>query len=262
MSLANDTVFVVDELGQADDRELGAMVYMVAGAQGKARMRADASLKASYRWRVLVLSSGEAPIAARIGEGQKVKRAHAGQLVRAIDIPEGRALGMFDEVEPNFDAKAFADEMKVAASTYFGVAGPQFVRELIERGVTGERVRKLVAEFVAAALKGVTRDHGQVVRVAERFGLIAVAAKLATEFGLVSWPEGQVALDALELFKDWLIARGGVAPAEIAQMMREGPRLHRDLWRQPFRQPRPAAKQPHHRVRDSVAKGEHPGRVP
>ena len=219
LQLANDTLFVLDELGQADGRELGAMVYMVAGSQGKARMRADASLKVSYKWRVLVLSSGEAPIAARIGEGQKVKRAHAGQLVRAVDIPEGRALGMFDEVHPDFDAKAFADEMKVAASTYYGVAGPQFVRELIERGVTGEKVRERVAEFVAVALAGVTRDHGQAARVAERFGLIAAAAKLATEFGIVSWPDGQVDKDAHELFQDWLIARGGVAPAEIAQMI-------------------------------------------
>jgi putative DNA primase/helicase len=219
LSLANDTLFVVDELGQADDRELGAMVYMVAGSQGKTRMRADASLKTSYKWRVLVLSSGERPIAARIGEGQKVKRPHAGQLVRAVDIPEGRALGMFDRVSPDFDARAFAIELKRVASKYYGTAGPQFVRELIERSVTGERVRKLVTEFVSVALKGITKDHGQAARVAERFGLIAVAGKLATEFGVVTWPEGQVAKDALELFKDWLAARGGAAPVEIAQMI-------------------------------------------
>ena len=58
--------------------------------------------------------------------------------------------------------------------------------------------------------------------MAQRFGpLIAVAGKLATEFGIVSWPEGQVANDALELFKAWLEARGGAAPAEIGHMIEQ-----------------------------------------
>ena len=120
-----------------------------------------------------------------------------------------------------------------------------------------------MAEFVAVALKDVDKNnHGQVARVAERFGLIAVAGKLATEFGIVSWPDGQVALDALELFKDWFAARGGAAPAEIEQMIALVSRFHREVWRLAFRQSRSAAEQPHHRVRDPVAQGEHPGRVP
>jgi putative DNA primase/helicase len=184
-----DTSLVLDELAQAAGHEIGAVVYMITGSVGKTRMRRDSSIRSPYKWRVLALSSGETSMAARIGEDQKVKRAHAGQLVRALDIPAKRALGMFDQVRPNFDAEAFAKEMQAAASTYYGTAGPQFVRELIERCVTSERLRKLTAEFVAVALKGVNKsNHGQVARMAERFGLIAVAGKLATEFGIVSWP--------------------------------------------------------------------------
>ena len=87
LSLANDTSFIIDEIGQADPRELGALIYMIAGSQGKSRMRADASIKTSYKWRVPVFSTGEHPIAVKLGEENKSKRAHAGQLVRAIDIP-------------------------------------------------------------------------------------------------------------------------------------------------------------------------------
>jgi putative DNA primase/helicase len=212
----SDTVLVLDEIAQAEGRDIGAVVYMIAGAVGKTRMRSDASIKPSYKWRVLALSSGEYSIASKLGEEQKAKRAHAGQLVRAIDIPEGRALGMFDRVSPDLDAEAFARELLTSTATFYGTAGPEFVRQLIERRIASEQVCKLVDEFVATALKGVDKkNHGQVARVARRFGLIATAGHFAIEFGIAPWPKHQVAKDALELFKAWFEARGGAAPAEI-----------------------------------------------
>ena len=42
---ANDTFLPLDEVGQADGRELGQALYMTAGGVGKQRMRRDASLK-------------------------------------------------------------------------------------------------------------------------------------------------------------------------------------------------------------------------
>jgi uncharacterized protein (DUF927 family) len=216
-----DTLLLLDELGQADGREIGAVIYMIAGAIGKARMSRDAGLKVLHKWRTMGLSTGETPIAFRLGEDQKIKRAHAGQLVRAIDVPARREMGVFDRSYVDFDPKAFADEMKLASATYYGTAGPAFVRGLIERHIGGEEVRKLVDAFVADALAGVTDNHGQAVRVAERFGLIAAAGRLAAEFGLVAWSKDQPAKDALALFKAWLAARGGAAPVELRQMIEQ-----------------------------------------
>ena len=221
LASACDTLLPLDEIGQADGREIGQVAYMIAGTLGKTRMRHDASLKPSHRWRALALSSGETPIAVRLGEDQRVKRAHAGQLVRAIDVPSRRELGVFDRPYVDFDPKAFADEMKHATSRCYGIAGPQFVRGLIERRIAGEDVRELVAAFVAGALEGISDFHGQAARVAERFGLIAAAGRLASEFGLVVWPKDQPVKDALELFKVWLAMRGGAQPAEIKQMIEQ-----------------------------------------
>jgi putative DNA primase/helicase len=216
----SDTLLALDDIAQANSHEIGAVVYKIAGTVGKMRMRRDGGIRSPYKWRSLALSTGEDSIASLISEDQKSKRPRARQLVRALDIPAKRALGMFDKAHPGFDADVFAKELAAAASKFYGTAGLAFIRQLIERDVTSERVRKLVGEFVAVALKDVDKNnHGQLARVAERFGLIAVAGKLATEFGIVSWPDGQVALDALELFKDWFAARGGAAPAEIEQMI-------------------------------------------
>jgi putative DNA primase/helicase len=190
LACACDTLLPLDELGQADGREIGQVVYMIAGAVGKTRMRRDATLKPSHMWRVLALSSGETPIAALLGEGQKVKGAHAGQQVRAIDVPSRREMGVFDRPYVDFDPKAFVDQLKRAASNYYGVAGPEFVRGLIERRVAGKDLRKLVDDFILSALNGIVDNQGQAARVAERFGLIAAAGKLAAEFGLAPWPQG------------------------------------------------------------------------
>ena len=58
-----------------------------------------------------------------VGRGPESQRAHAGQLVRAIDVPVRRELGVFDNPYPEFDPKAFADEMKRAAAAHYGARG-------------------------------------------------------------------------------------------------------------------------------------------
>ena len=110
--------------------------FMASSGVGKTRMTRDATLKASHKWRLLILSSGEQPFESKLVEDTRHgKRAFAGQLVRAIDIQANRgAAGVFDHY-PDFDSKAFTDEMKRAASRFHGTAGPEFVRRLIEHGM-------------------------------------------------------------------------------------------------------------------------------
>ena len=103
LSSSNDTLLPLDEIGQVDVRVIGQIVYMVASNVGKQRMRRDATVRSSHQWRTLVLSSGEKPIAILLAEGHS-KRAHAGQLVRAIDVPAKRTKNSaFDRPNPTFE---------------------------------------------------------------------------------------------------------------------------------------------------------------
>jgi uncharacterized protein (DUF927 family) len=216
---ACDTFLPLDEVGQAEGKEIGLALYMATSGVGKARMRRDASLKPSHKWRLLMLSSGELPIEAKLNEDMRRSKAHAGHLVRAIDIAARRALGVFDLSDIELDPKALADNLKRAASKHYGVAGPEFVRQLIEREVTGEDVRRRVAGFVEDALKGVKDYHGQAARAAERFGLIAAAGESAIEFGIAPWVKGRPTEDARDLFQAWLEERGGAMPYETRQIV-------------------------------------------
>jgi uncharacterized protein (DUF927 family) len=219
LAAACDTLLPLDEVGQADGKEIGLALYMATAGVGKARMRRDATLKAAHKWRVLILSSGEMPIETKLNEDMRRGKAQAGHLVRAVDIDARRDCGVFDRpyVDAEVNPEAVANGLRRAASTHYGVAGPEFVRRLIESGMTSEGLRKRVGAFVDDVLKDIGDYHGQVARVAERFGLVAIAGELAVELGIVPWGKGVSTDDAAELFAAWLKARGGVTRYEAQQ---------------------------------------------
>jgi uncharacterized protein (DUF927 family) len=219
LAAACDTLLPLDEIGQTDGKEIGLALYMATAGVGKQRMRRDATLRASHKWRVLILSSGETPIETKLNEDLRRGRAHAGHLVRAIDIDARREFGAFDRPYPDaeLDPKALAAALKRAVSLHYGTAGPEFVCRLIERRVTGEDLRNRVAAFVEDVLKDVKDVHGQAARAAERFGLVGVAGELAVKFGIVPWDEGLSTQDAADLFAAWLKTRGGATRYEAKQ---------------------------------------------
>ncbi len=96
-----DTALILDELGQAEARELAAALYMLANGSGKARAHRDGSLRDPKSWRVLTISSGEVPIDAKLAEDHG-RKSRAGQLVRMLNIPadRGRGFGVFDGPGP------------------------------------------------------------------------------------------------------------------------------------------------------------------
>jgi putative DNA primase/helicase len=65
---SNDTLMVLDELGQLDAREAQQAVYMLANGQGKQRAAKDGSARDPKSWRALYLSSGELPVDAKLAE--------------------------------------------------------------------------------------------------------------------------------------------------------------------------------------------------
>ncbi len=220
-----DSLLVFDEVGVADARAIATSVYQITAGAGKGRLNRDATLRARSVWRVMLISTGEVPVAAKIAE-ESGRSPHAGQLVRMLDIPAdaGRGYGVFDHPGPASDPGALSDAIKRAAAENYGTAGPAFVSRLLEEGVEGvvEVVLAMIDSFVAAQTP--PNADGQVQRAAKRFGLIGAAGELAREWGLVPWREGAALEAAADAYRDWIAARGGVTSAEseaqIAQVRR------------------------------------------
>jgi hypothetical protein len=165
---ASDTCLILDEISQLGYGEVATVVYTLTGEVGKGRLRSDATARTPYSWRALLLSSGETPIAARIGEdrhqkGGRSKELRGGATVRVIDIASDRAHGAFDQPadEPNFNPAAFAERMQEMASTFYGTAGPAFVKALLEDKISGADVRQAVNDFIAGVIENGSSDEAR-----------------------------------------------------------------------------------------------------
>jgi putative DNA primase/helicase len=199
---ATDTVLILDEIGQVEPHSLAAAAYALANGHGKARARVDGSLREPRTWRVVTLSSGEVSIETKLAE-DRGRRAQAGQLVRLIDIDPERAYGVFDSIGEGIkDGADFTNQCRSEAARTYGVAGPEFVRRIVEDGVGGDAVRARINKFIAS--RALLQPNGQIIRGAQAFGLIAAAGELATEFQLTGWQRGEASKAAGEAFEKWI----------------------------------------------------------
>jgi uncharacterized protein (DUF927 family) len=214
---ASDTLLILDELGQVDGREAGDIAYMLANGAGKIRAGKTGAARAVQTWRLMILSSGELTIAAKMAEANR--RAPAGVSVRLLDLPAdaGAGLGVFETLHGIPDAKRFAEHLSAATKAHHGAAGRAFLAALAaDRGsdaaVLAASIKALRARFIKAHLP--PGADAQVGRAAERFALIAAAGEIATSYGVTGWPEGEAERAAGVCFRAWLAERGFAGPAE------------------------------------------------
>ena len=214
---ACDGLLPLDETGQAAPRVLAAAAYMLAAQMGKARMsRAGNRNRATLRWTLLFLSTGELPLTATLAAAGIP--AQAGQQVRMIELPAdaGAGLGLFQELHGSADPDAFARRLRDASERHRGHAAPLFLEHLVaDRAAAVAMVRATMEKWL---LRHLARGAaGQVSRVASRFALIAAAGELASVWGILPWPAGTASEAVAACFRAWLEHRGGTGPAEIRE---------------------------------------------
>jgi putative DNA primase/helicase len=197
----NDTCMILDEISEANSREIGSIVYAIANGQGKTRANRQGFAREASKWRLLLLSSGERGLSTHMAEsGTKVK---AGQEVRLPDVPVSRTHGIFDELHGCSSGAELSDRLKQSANQYFGHAGPDFVYKLIEasdRVQLRRAYQEILAEFKAA--------DGQEQRTADRYAITALAGEMAIEFGLLPLEKGAALSAAQKMFYAWKDNRG------------------------------------------------------
>jgi putative DNA primase/helicase len=223
------TALIIDELGELDPRDAGAVAYSLINGQGKARASRDGSAVKRAEWRCQILSSGEVSLADKIEEaGRKAKQ---GQLVRLVNVPAdaGKGLGMFANTH-SMSPETFSDMLKREALSCYGTAGPAFVEYLAS---DNEHSREYIRKAVQAAVDqwSVSAADGQVARVAKRFALIGASGELARVALSLPWAVGE-AMDAARVcFEAWREQRGGDGAGEVRaalEAIREAVEKHGD----------------------------------
>jgi uncharacterized protein (DUF927 family) len=213
----SDALLILDEMGQADAREVADVVYMLANESGKQRASRTGTVRRRQTWRTLFLSTGEITLAQKIGEAGK--RATAGLEVRLVNLPAnaGAGMGVFQNLHGRPSAAALAEELRGAAQAHHGTAARAFLARLAQdRATDAAELLSTLNELREAFL----RQHvpigasGQVRSVAARFALIGAAGELARDYGVLPWPEGEAMRAAGACFSAWVAERGGAGSGE------------------------------------------------
>lgn len=214
----SDCLLCLDELGQVDGREIGAITYMLANGQGKSRAKRNGDARKVKNWCSFILSSGEVSVKQMIeSAGKKPK---AGQDVRLVCVPAdaGADMGAFEDLHDAPDAGSFAKTLKQAACENYGHAAKAFIRAFQEHWEDAvESIKKALSAELNKLFPSedlFKEADGQVLRVATRFLLVALAGESATEWGIVPWEQGDAFNAAKRCFSDWLNERGSVGAAE------------------------------------------------
>lgn len=213
----NDSLLVLDELGEVEAKDASEITYMLANNVGKQRAKDTGVPRKRHSWRLIYLSSGELGLEAKLTESGF--KARAGQGVRLIEIPIES--GSVWECTHDFqDGRDFADALRRHTAECYGTpirAYLSLVVPHIEELLRG--VRKIREDFVAAVSP--PGADGQVRRVAAKFGLVAAAGELARVCGVLPWPEGESIRSARTCFDAWLAQRGTAGCMESLTGVRE-----------------------------------------
>lgn len=159
-----------------------AFVFKMSGGREKGRFGSAAS----GEYRFSYLSSSNEPLADLIGQNSDVAKA-AGDRLITLQLDPRRPHGVFDHL-PNGvgSGSEFANRLTNAAALHHGRAIRRYLQRLVqaraddEKGLRAE-IQKHMAHFREKA--GVDLNNGSAVRVADAFGLVYGAGKLAQKYG-------------------------------------------------------------------------------
>ncbi len=218
-----DGLVALDELAEADARNVEALIYQMGNEGGKARLRADASARESRTWRVMLLSSGEGSPAQRVSELGKKMHAGAEMRLPSIGLPKDPAA-----VWLNLHSKADRDGLWTALhkglAHAYGTAGREFLAQLAKVRATNdaklrERVNENRKAFLKMHLPADATDQARTV--ARRFALVAEAGEMATNMGVLPWPKGEATRATAAMLALWRADHGTGETSEDAAGVRQ-----------------------------------------
>ncbi len=210
---SGDGLLALDEIHQADPREVAGAIYAMANGAGKGRMARDLTARRRSTWRTFILSTGEVDVPTVVERtGRKMPEGAAVRLP-SLPIPDADA---WPNRHGYADRGAMLAALHGALRKHHGTAARAFLAHLAE--ARREDMAGLLAmlagmrdRFAAALPAGA---DVQVRHVARAFALAATAGEMATRWGVLPWPAGEASRAALAVMATWMDRRGGADAGE------------------------------------------------
>ncbi|STX39011.1 DUF927 domain-containing protein [Legionella feeleii] len=212
-AMHNDGLLILDELSQIDPKEAGEAAYLLANGQGKTRASKNGMIRAAAQWRLFFLSAGEESLSALMARAGQ--RANAGQEIRLAEIEAdaGANLGVFENLHEFTSAANLALTLNEFTSKHYGAVGVEWLKAIVK---DHPQLPKALMQSIDTFVSKCTNPSmsGQIMRVARRFALVAVAGELATHYGLTGWSLSEASKAARTCFKAWIDGFGATGSRE------------------------------------------------
>ena len=220
--LRNDTLLVLDELGQIDPSKAGDVAYLLGNGQSKGRCNKDGTAKKTSSWRLLYLSSGEKDLSDCGSESKK--KTKAGQLMRLINIPaipDGSLFGAFEDVHGKSGGKEFSEYLVSMTKEYYGTVSREFLAYLVNEGKS--KIKSGFDEYKRQFIQDIlpSKADSQVQRAINKFALISYAGELATINNFTGFDEGEAQNAGQRCFDAWIKDRGGISNQERQDLLKQ-----------------------------------------
>lgn len=219
---ANDCGLYLDEMSQAPANDVAKIIYSIGNGSGKGRMRADSSMRDVYKWRTMLLSTGEER--AEDKQLEAGKKTNAGVQMRLADIPSdaGKGHGVYDNLHGFASNRAFSRHLVAMADKFYGHALRDFVTQYCEMrnkdkaGVI-QQLKDQCENWCAANIPS-DASH-QVISVGGKFALVAVAGEMAIAMQVLPWPAGEASRGVAECLRIWIEDRGDLGMSEDVRII-------------------------------------------
>jgi uncharacterized protein (DUF927 family) len=133
------------------------------------------------------------------------QKTNAGQEIRLADIEAdaGFNMGLFEKIHNQLSPATMALSLKEYSSKYYGAVGMAWLQQVVanQQSIATD-IADAIQEFVNSVV--LPDSTGQIIRVARRFALVAVAGELASQYGLTGWNEGESTYAAYKCYRAWL----------------------------------------------------------
>lgn len=221
----NDMLLVLDEIGQATPDAIFELLYMFANNQGKSRLTRNILLRKGYKWIMNFLSTGEVTLEEKIKQASKHNRENrmmAGQAVRVIDLTIP-SQGVFQNLHGFASPAELSEHLKRACKKYWGTPLRDFLKALFGESYQDfdNNIKYILHKADIFKTENLPENvSGQVIRVADKFGLYAASGAFAAKHGVLPWSEEEAWDAAVLWFKIYLQERKGTGDLEIENAIR------------------------------------------
>ena len=210
----SDGLLDLDEIHQAEPRDVVSAVYELANESGKQRLWRDTNPQQRRTWRSMILSNGEISIeTVAAGVGKKVLPAGVEVRLPSIEID---AADMWSNLGNFSSRNELVAHLFRALKSNHGTP----IRVFLNRLADARSESSTDLEASAQAMRDIFRRRlapdadAQVHDVARRCALVATAGELATQWEILPWKKGEATMAAITVFGLWVAKRGNVQSGE------------------------------------------------